>query len=177
MLQGEIFDEKNNYNTEYTGFHKYSYNNRQQGFCTRSGDKFHNAEYPANNFNVGLSMKKYILSFLLILCISSQALAYNYDTKFKKNFYDEFVANYFQTLQQSLLNDNYKDESAYQYVSTLRARLNRKDLENMTWACVSQYSEKQMAQSKDFTEKCFGKWSQKFMFEQNADTISILKRK
>lgn len=122
-------------------------------------------------------MKKYILSFLLILCISSQALAYNYDAKFKKNFYDEFVANYFQTLQQSLLNDKYKDESAYQYVSTLRARLNRKDLENMTWACVSQYSEQQMAKSKDFTEKCFGKWSQKFMFEQNADTISILKRK
>ncbi len=121
-------------------------------------------------------MKKFIL-LLLTLCISSQAFAYNYDPKFKKNFYDEFVANYFQTLQQSLLSGNYKDESAYQYVSTLRARLNRKDLENTTWSCVSQYSEQQMAKSKDFTEKCFGKWSQKFMFEQNADTISILKTK
>ncbi|MBR6301988.1 hypothetical protein IKR55_04545 [bacterium] len=122
-------------------------------------------------------MKKFIL-LLLTLFISSQAFAYNYDPKFKKNFYDEFVANYFQTLQQSLLNNkNYKDESAYQYVSTLRARLNRKDLENTTWGCVSQYSEEQMAKSKDFTEKCFGKWSQKFMFEQNADTISILKIK
>ena len=122
-------------------------------------------------------MKKCILSLLIIICAGTQVFAYNYDNKFKKNFYDEFIANYFQSLQQGLMNDVYKDESTYQYVSTLRARLNRKDLENSTWNCVSQYSEKQMAQSKDFTEKCFGKWSQKFMFEQNADTISILKRK
>ena len=62
-------------------------------------------------------------------------------------------------------------------VSTMRARLNRNDLENMTWGCVSGYTKEQMVKSKDFTEKCFIKWSEKFLFEQNADTISILKRK
>ena len=122
-------------------------------------------------------MKKYILSLLFLTCICTQAFAYNYDAKFKKNFYDEFIANYFQSLQQGLMNNVYKNESTYQYVSTLKARLNRKDLENATWGCVSQYSEKQIAQSKNLTEKCFTKWSQKFMFEENADTISILKRK
>ncbi len=122
-------------------------------------------------------MKKYILLLLISACAGTQVFAYNYDMKFKRNFYDEFVANYFQSLQQGLMDGTYKDESTYEYVATLRARLNRKDLENSTWGCVSQYSEKQMAQSKDFTEKCFGNWSQKFMFEQNADTISILKRK
>lgn len=122
-------------------------------------------------------MKKCILTLILILSVCSQCFGYTYDAKFKKNFYDEFCANYFQALQQGLMRENYKNESVYQYVSTLRARLNRKDLENTTWGCVSQYSKEQIAKSKDVTTKCFGKWSEKFMFEQNADTISILKIK
>lgn len=121
-------------------------------------------------------MKKIILSFFIIFCISEQVLAYNYDTKFKKEFYDEFIANFFQTLQESLLRDGFKQNPTYEYVATLRARLNRPDLEKSTWGCVSKYSPEQMKKSKDFTEKCFGDWSYKFMFEKNSDTINILKK-
>ena len=114
---------------------------------------------------------------MLVLCISSQAFAYNYDSKFKKGFYDEFAASFFQTLQTSLISQGFDREKSYLYVSTLRSRLNRAELENSTWGCVCGYTKEQMSKSPNFTEKCFGKWSQKFMFEQNADTISILKIK
>ena len=121
-------------------------------------------------------MKKFVSALLIIFCIRAQAFAYNYDPKFKREFYDEFIANYFQALQESLIREGFKQNPTYEYVATLRARLNRTDLEKTTWGCVSKYSPEQMKKSKDFTEKCFGDWSYKFMFEKNADTIQILKR-
>ena len=35
--------------------------------------------------------------------LTGQAFAYNYDIQFKTAFYDSFIVNFFQTLQQSLL--------------------------------------------------------------------------
>lgn len=121
-------------------------------------------------------MNKYFVSVLAVFCICTQVFAYNYDAKFKREFYDEFIANFFQSMQEGMLKEGYKENNTYEYISTLRARLNRPELEKTTWGCVSKYSVEQMRKNKDFSSKCFGDWSYKFIFEKNADTINILKK-
>lgn len=119
-------------------------------------------------------MKKFLLFVLSILIFSTEVYGYNYDIKFKKEFYERFSANYFQTLQEQLMTQGYKSHKVYQYVSTLRARLNKQELENLTWNCASKYPPKQIYQNETIN-KCFSNWSYNFMFEKNSDAIEILK--
>ena len=121
-------------------------------------------------------MKKFLSLFFTLLILSSEVLAYNYSADFKEGFYDGLIANLFQTLQQNLISQGFKQESVYMYVSTLRARLDRKNLEKASWACVSKYTPAQMqSQSDKIISDCFDSWSNKFFFEENADTIKLLK--
>jgi hypothetical protein len=122
-------------------------------------------------------MKKLFGIIFLILLLSGQTFAYNYDTKFKKNFYDSFVVNFFQSLQQSLISQGFKQENVYLYVSTLRARMNRKDLEDATWGCVSKYSPTQFQnETNKIINDCFDNWTNKFFFEKNSDALDLLKK-
>lgn len=121
-------------------------------------------------------MKKLLVLFMTVI-ISEQAFAYNYDAQFKKDFYDNFVVNFFQSLQQSLLSQGFKQDGVYLYVSTLRARLNRKDLENSTWGCVSKYTPAQLnSGNKKIIDECFDFWTNKFFFEKNSDALKLLNK-
>lgn len=122
-------------------------------------------------------MKK-IIMFLCIIALVSNTLvyAYEYSNRFKQDFYDNFVASFFNTLQESLMKQNYKDRNVYDYVSTLKGRFDRTQLENETWACVSKYSPEQLKNSNKILDECFDNWSNKFFFEANSDAISILKK-
>ena len=121
-------------------------------------------------------MKKLIGMFITLLLLSSEVSAYNYNAEFKKGFYDGLLVSFFQSLQQSLISQGFKQEGVYMYVSTLRARVNRKDLENASWACVSKYTPAQMqSQSDKIISDCFDSWSNKFFFEENADALKLLK--
>ena len=121
-------------------------------------------------------MKKLIGMFITLLLLSSEVSAYNYNADFKEGFYDGLITNLFQTLQQNLISQGFKQESVYMYVSTLRARLDRKNLEKASWACVSKYTPEQMQSIPEkIINECFDNWSNKFFFEENADTIKLLK--
>lgn len=122
-------------------------------------------------------MKKFLAILFLSVIISGQAIAYNYDAQFKKEFYDSFVVNFFQSLQQSLLSQGFIEDKVYLYISTLRARLDRSELENSTWACVSKYSPSQLNNgTKKIIDECFDSWTNKFFFEKNSDALKLLRK-
>ena len=122
-------------------------------------------------------MKKLLTILFVTVIMSGQVFAYNYDVNFKTAFYDSFVVNFFQSLQQSLLSQGFKQDGVYLYVSTLRARLNRKDLENSTWGCVSKYSPAQLNNgNKKIIDECFDSWTNKFFFEKNSDALKLLNK-
>lgn len=122
-------------------------------------------------------MKKFIILALTLITISTSALAYNYPPEFKQNFYDAFIANMLGALKENLFQQGYKPYSVNEYVSTLRARLDRKELENTTWACVSKYSPEQMQTNMDnVVNECFDTWSNDFFFVQNESALKILRK-
>lgn len=122
-------------------------------------------------------MKKFIILTLTLITISTSALAYNYPPEFKQSFYDAFIANLLGSLKENLFQQGFKPYSVNEYVSTLRARLDRKELENATWGCVSKYSPDEMQTNTDkIINDCFDKWSNDFFFKQNESAINILKK-
>lgn len=122
-------------------------------------------------------MKKIIIMSLALITISTSACAYDYPPLAKQNFYDAFIANLLGSLKESLFQQGFKPYSVNEYVSTLRARLDRKELENATWGCVSKYSPDEMqTNANQIVNKCFGKWSNDFFFKQNETAINILKK-
>lgn len=122
-------------------------------------------------------MKKLLIAIFILAMMGTQALAYNYDAQFKKGFYEGLIISFFQSLQQSLLSQGFDENSVYMYVSTTRARIDRKDLENATWACVSKYSPTQLQNnSTKIIDECFDGWFNKFFFEKNADALKLLRK-
>jgi len=120
-------------------------------------------------------MKKFILLFCIITSFCTSALAQNYDANFKKSFYDSLINGMFTSLQDTIISNGYTKASAEEYVKTLKGRLNRTELENKTWGCVSQHSMEEMIHTTSIIDECFGDWANSF-FTQNADTLSILQQ-
>ena len=64
---------------------------------------------------------------------------------------------------------------ADKYATALKSRVNRQQLEQQTWGCVSQASINELAtQQQKVAEKCFGPWVTQFM-GKNADLYQLLK--
>lgn len=117
-----------------------------------------------------------ILLFINIVVMSlSKAFAYAYDSDFKKSYYDNFIPVMFVSLEQSLLSQGYTAPSVNTYVATLKAKLNRTELEQSTWDCISRYTVQQM-QNPDVVLHCFGGWSNNFFAVENAKALEILRK-
>ena len=121
-------------------------------------------------------MKKFLILGAVVL-FGMQAFAYNYDATFKKSYYDGFIASMFNSLQNSLLSQGFTRESVSTYISTMKSRLNRTQLENTTWSCVQKYSYQEMINNANKVYgDCFDRWSNEFFFVTNKDVTSVLKK-
>lgn len=121
-------------------------------------------------------MKKILLLGIVIL-FGLQVFAYNYDADFKKSYYDGFIVSMFNSLQNSLLSQGFNSSSVNSYISTMKSRLNRTQLENATWSCVSKYSYQDMVNnSTTVYNDCFDKWLNNFFFVTNKDVSNVLKK-
>lgn len=122
-------------------------------------------------------MKKIIILTITLISLCSNAFAYNYSAEFKKGFYDSFIASLFGSLKESLLSQGFQPASVHNYVSTLRARLDRTELEQASWSCVSKYPPETINQNPDkIITECFEKWNNDFFFVKNSKAIEILKK-
>lgn len=120
-------------------------------------------------------MKKIFVSFLMLVIFSGSALAVEYSAYEKKAFYDGFEGGMFYSLEQTLLQRGIPQAKTSKYVTALKGRLNRTQLENATWACVSKYTPQQLAASqKAVADECFAKWVDDF-YGKNTDLINLLK--
>ena len=117
-----------------------------------------------------------ILLFINMVVMSlSKAFAYAYDNDFKTAFYDSFIEGMFEGLQQSLLSQGFTKSSVNVYVTTLKSKVNRANLEQTTWDCVSKYTVQQM-QTPGIVDKCFEQWSNNFFFVENSKALDMLKK-
>ncbi len=123
-------------------------------------------------------MKKKIttLTLLALLFSSTSCYAYDYPDSMKKEFYDNFIAGVGLGARQSLLSQGYEKTSVDYVVYKMQSRINRSELENATWSCVSQYTPEQMLQNtQQITQQCFSDWFMKFMTD-TSDLSKLLKK-
>ncbi len=121
-------------------------------------------------------MKKILIAVIFAMFISTSAFAYNYTEAEKKGFYDGLMKGLFDPLPQQLVSQGFTRDSAQRYTATLRSRVNRTELENATWPCISRYSYQEMfTKPKEISNSCIAGWYMNYI-KQNQDALSILQR-
>lgn len=120
-------------------------------------------------------MKKIILLVCLVVSFAASAFAYDYDANFKKSFYDNLINGMFASLEDKIIANGYPKATAAEYVRTMKSRLNRTELENKTWGCISKHSMEELTKNTALTDECFGDWANSF-FSNNADALTILQK-
>ena len=120
-------------------------------------------------------MKKIFIIFVSLILFGLPALAFEYSAQEKKVFYDNFLKGMFWAMEQSLLLNNIPKSKVTTYVNAMKKRVNRQNLENQTWACVSKYTQKQMSSMSDeIAKECFSKWADDY-YTKNQDLMKLLK--
>lgn len=120
-------------------------------------------------------MKKIFIIFVSLLLLGLPALAYEYSAQEKKVFYDNFLKGVFLGMELSMSKHNIPHSKSSAYINAMKKRVNRRQLENETWACVSKYTTNQMfVQSEKISKECFGKWMQNY-YTKNQDLLKLLK--
>ncbi len=120
-------------------------------------------------------MKKILVLFIVFIFSAGVGFAENYDANFKKVFYDGFEGGMFYSLEQSLLMSGIEQAKVTRYIKAMKTRVNRAELENQTWACVSKYPiEKLASNQKKIADECFDKWAENY-YIKNKDLTRLLK--
>lgn len=121
-------------------------------------------------------MKKYLAVLLLSVAIcTTAAFAQERSAEYKKNFYDNLQKGMIDSIQDSLIAQGMPADKVNRYASSLNSRIDRKVLEDTTWACVSKYSDEQLVSDKEkIAEECFSGWVTNLV-NQNTDLLEILK--
>lgn len=120
-------------------------------------------------------MKKIFIIFVSLILFGLPALAFEYSAQEKKVFYDNFLKGMFWAMELSLVNNNIPQDKADRYISAMKGRIDRTQLENETWACVSKYTQKQMSSMSDeISKECFSKWADDY-YTKNQDLMKLLK--
>lgn len=117
-------------------------------------------------------LNKLIILFLLII-FSSAAFAHSYPPEFKKKFYDYYMVNFVSSLYMVPQSAGFSQDSTNKYIQTLQNRIDRKQLESATWACVSAYPPEKFNYD-SVVVACFSDWQKNFL-EKNKDALNILK--
>lgn len=119
-------------------------------------------------------MKKLLV--ILLLCTGTAFATTTYSPEAKQAFYDTLVQGMMYSMQDSLLNQGYPQANVKSYIDKLSSRIDRKQLEDSTWSCVTKYSEKDFTNKKEeIAQKCFMSWTTN-LITQNADLMKILQK-
>lgn len=120
-------------------------------------------------------MKKFLILLLAVVILGGTAFAANYNANDKKVFYDGFIGGMFYSLEQRLLAGGLPQTKVTKYVTAMKGRVDRTQLENATWGCITKYTPEQIAAStQKVTDECFNNWVNDF-FTKNDDLLNILK--
>ena len=120
-------------------------------------------------------MKKIFILVISLVILGLPALSAEYTAQDKKTFYDNFLKGMFWGMEQSLAQQNVPEAKIKNYVSAMKKQVNRQQLENTTWPCVSKYTPEEMAsQSDKVTQECFAKWATDY-YTKNQNLIKLLK--
>ena len=78
-------------------------------------------------------------------------------------------------MEKSLSSSNIPKAKVTNYINAMKKRVNRKELENQTWACVSKYTQSQLiTESEKISDECFDKWVKNY-YLKNQDLMKLLK--
>ncbi len=120
-------------------------------------------------------MKKIFILVISLVILGLPALSSEYTAQDKKAFYDNFLKGLFWGMEQSLSQQNIPDQKIKNYVNAMKKKVNRQQLENSTWPCVSKYTiDEMMSQSDTVTQECFAKWATEY-YTKNQNLIELLK--
>jgi len=120
-------------------------------------------------------MKKYLAVLLLSIVICTTTFAATRSPEYRKNFYDNLEKGLISSIQDGLLTQGLPAGKVQQYTSALSGRINRQQLENSTWACVSKYSDDELIANKEkIAEECFSVWVTELV-NQNTDLLEKLR--
>ena len=119
-------------------------------------------------------MKKLFILLFAFIFLGANAV-FAYDAAFKKDFYDGFTSGFFYSMSESLRKNGVPAAKVDKYTVSLKGRLNRKDLENKTWACVEKHNYVELISKPDeWSKECFTGWKYEFM-TKNSDLLKLLK--
>ena len=93
----------------------------------------------------------------------------------KEDFYNKIVSNMFSSIEEGLVSQGFNQTKVKQYTTMLQGRINREELQSMTWSCVSKYEN--LEDKEQISHKCFKRWVTKFIAIDNADLLRILENK
>lgn len=120
-------------------------------------------------------MKKYLTVLLLSIAVCTAAFAEPRSEEYKNNFYDNLQTGMLTSINDSLVAQGLPSDKVQRYTTALKGRIDRQQLENSTWACVSKYSDGELISNKEqIAEECFSGWVSELV-TANSDLLEILK--
>ncbi len=120
-------------------------------------------------------VKKLLVLLMSVILLSGTVFAAQYTAEEKKVFYDNFLLGMFWGMEKSLSSSNIPKAKVTNYINAMKKRVNRKELENQTWACVSKYTQSQLiTESEKISDECFDKWVKNY-YLKNQDLMKLLK--
>ena len=120
-------------------------------------------------------MKKIFIILSIIFLFTSSSYGLNLSSEEKENFYNGIVNNLFSSIEEGLISQGYSELRVKQYVTMMKGRINREELQNMTWSCVNKYDN--LEDKEQISHKCFKRWVTKFIAIDNADLLQIIEGK
>jgi len=119
-------------------------------------------------------MKK--LLAILLLCTGTAFATTTYSPEAKQAFYDTLIQGMMASMQDSLIKQGYPQTNVQNYISNLSSRIDREQLENSTWGCVTKYSPNDiMNKREEIAQKCFMTWTTE-LITKNADLMQHLQK-
>lgn len=120
-------------------------------------------------------MKKILAVLVLSIAICTTVFAQERNSEYKKSFYDSLQYGMINSIKDSLEAQGIPAAKAEKYTTGLSRRIDRKVLENSTWACVSKYSDEELISKKEkIADECFSNWVTDLV-NNNADLLELLK--
>lgn len=117
-------------------------------------------------------MIKKIFLILTIVLLSANTVFAAYSEAFKNDFYNGFISGMFENLESTLIARNIPKEKAHAYSIALKGRVDRAQLIQSSWSCLSKLTEQEINSQKGLA--CMQNWTNNFMLKNN-DLMELLK--
>lgn len=115
-------------------------------------------------------MKKILIFLFGFFMICNSSFAVDLTMEEKNAFYNEVVAKMFSSIEEGLISRGYPESKVKNLTSTMKSRVNTKELNDMTWPCVKKYDDL-TKNTEGIARECFADWLTKFITEDNKDLL------